>query len=129
MYSNCSTTICQNSTYILGVKKMIIQLKISCPSCLRLNKKNVSAFKDAVPDLIKTIHPPFSYFQANIFGPIFAYVNLVPKKRWVLVNLCLTSRAFHLEMFHIYRVRAVFVANFKFLSLSHKKILKNKIEM
>ena len=86
--------------YIPGVKKMIIQLKKSCPGCLRLNKKCFSAFKDNVPDLIKTIQPPFSYCQANIFGPIFAYINSVPMKRWVFVNLCLTSRAVHLEMLH-----------------------------
>ena len=54
------------------------------------------------PDLIKTIQPPFSYCQANIFGPIFAYINAVPMKSWVLVNLCLTSREVLLEMLHSY---------------------------
>ena len=76
--------------YTLGVKKMIVQMKKSCPGCLRLNKKY------NVPDVIKTIQPPFSYCQADIFGPIFANANSVPMKPWVLVNLCLTSRAVHL---------------------------------
>ena len=34
--------------YIPGVKKMIIQLKKSCPGSLRLNKKCFSAFEDNV---------------------------------------------------------------------------------
>ena len=88
--------------YIPGIEKMIIQMKKSCPRCLRLNKKCFSAFEDDVPDLIKTIQPPFSYCQADIFRPIFAYINSVPMKHWVLVLLCLTSRAVHLEMLHNY---------------------------
>ena len=32
--------------YIPRVKKMIVQMKKSCPGCLRLNKKCYSAFKD-----------------------------------------------------------------------------------
>ena len=75
---------------------MIVQMKKSCPGCLRLNKKCFSTFEDNVPDLIKTIQPPFSYCQADIFGPIFANANSVPMKPWVLVNLCHTSRAVHL---------------------------------
>ena len=55
-----------------------------------------------MPDLIKTIQSHFSYCQANIFRPIFAYINSIPMKRWVLVNLCLTSRTVHLEMLHSY---------------------------
>ena len=81
---------------------MIVQLKKSCPGCLKLNKKSFSAFEDDVPDLIKTIQPPFSYCQADIFGPILAYSDTIPVKRWVLVNLCLTSRAVHLELLHNY---------------------------
>ena len=88
--------------YIPGAKKMIIQLKKSCPGCLRLKKKCFSTFKDNMSDLIKTIQPLFSYCQANIFRPIFAYINSDPMKRWVLVNLRLTSRAVHLEMLHSY---------------------------
>ena len=49
--------------YIPGVRKMIVQLKKSCPGCLRLTKKSFSAFEDG----IKTIQPPFSYCQADIF--------------------------------------------------------------
>ena len=87
--------------YIAGVRKMIVQLKKSCPGCLRLNK-SFSAFEDNLPDLIKTIQPPFSYCQADIFGPILAYNDSIPVKQWVLVNLCLTSRAVHLELLHNY---------------------------
>ena len=47
--------------FIPGVKKMIVQMKKSCPGCLRLNKKCFFTFKDDVPDLIKAIQPPFSY--------------------------------------------------------------------
>ena len=81
---------------------MIVQMKKSCPGCLRLNEKCFSACKDDEPNLIKTILPPVSYCQADIFGPILAYANAIPMKRWVLVILCLTSRAVHLEMFHSY---------------------------
>ena len=88
--------------YIPGVKKMVVKMKKSCPGCLKLNKKCFSAFKDDVPDLIKTIQPPFSFCQADIFGLILAYTDATPMKPWVLVNLCLTSRAVHLEMQHSY---------------------------
>ena len=57
--------------------------------------------------LIKTIQPPFSYLQADIFGPIFAYIYSVPMKHWVLVNLCLTSIAVHMKMLHSYNAMSI----------------------
>ena len=88
--------------YIPGVKKLVVQMKKSCPGCTRLNRKPFSTFEDDMPDLVRTIQPPFSYCQADIFGPVLAYTNGNPMKRWVLVNLCLTSRAVHLELLHSY---------------------------
>ena len=58
--------------------------------------------EDDVPNLIKTIQPPFSYCKADIFGPILAYNDSIPVKHWILVNLCLTSRAVHQELLHHY---------------------------
>ena len=60
-----------------------------------------------MPDLIKTIQPPFSYCQADIFGPIFAYINSIPTKRWMLVSLCLNSRAVYLELLHSYTAMSI----------------------
>ena len=81
---------------------MITQLKKSCPGCLKLNRRSFSSFEADVPNMLKTILPLFSYSQADIFGPILANNSTVPLKQWVLVNLCLTSRAVHLELLHSY---------------------------
>ena len=88
--------------YIPGVRKMVTQLKKSCPGCLRLNKKSFFSYAADMPDVLKSIQTPISYTQADIFGPIFVYNNDIQLKRWVLVNLCLTSRAVHLEVLHSY---------------------------
>ena len=93
--------------YIPGVRRQLVQLKKSCPGCVKLNKKSFSAFEDDMPDVLKTIQPPFSYCQADIFGPILAYNDTNPMKRWILVNLCLTSRAVHLEMLHSYTAESI----------------------
>ena len=63
----------QTSFFIPGVRKMITDLKKSCPGCIKLSNKPFSAFKADVPDVLKTIQPPFTYCQADIFGPIFAH--------------------------------------------------------
>ena len=86
---------------------MITQLKKSCPGCLRLNKKYFSSYEASVLDLLKTIQPSFAYGQADIFGPILAYNNAVPLKRWVLVNMCLKSRAVHMELLLSYTVLSI----------------------
>ena len=74
--------------YIPGVRKMITQIKISYPGCLRLNKKSFSSFAADIPDLIKTVQPPFLCCQDDIFGPILAYNDTEPLKCWVLVSTC-----------------------------------------
>ena len=58
-------------------------------------------------DIIKTIQTSFSYCQADIFGPILAYNSLSSTKHWVLVVLCLFSRAVHLELLHNYFTQSV----------------------
>ena len=92
----------QSNFFIPEVRKMITDLKKSCPGCVKLNKKSFTAFEADVPDVLKTIQPPFSYGQADIFGPILASQDNVQLKRWVLVVLCLSSRAVHLEILHHY---------------------------
>ncbi len=62
----------QTSFFIPGIRKMITALKKSCPGCIKLNKIPFAAFEADVPDVLKSIQPPFSYCQADIFGPVFA---------------------------------------------------------
>ena len=52
---------------------MITALKKSCPGCIKLNKTPFAAFEADVPDVLKSIQPPFSYCQADIFGPVLAH--------------------------------------------------------
>ena len=40
---------------------MITDLKKSCLGCIKLNNKPFSAFEGDVPDVLKTIQPPFTY--------------------------------------------------------------------
>ena len=60
-----------------------------------------------MPDVLKSIQPPFSYCQADIFGPILAYNQEESIKPWVLVVLCLSSRAVHLEILHNYSAQSI----------------------
>ena len=82
--------------YIPGCKKLVIHNKKICPGCLRLNKKPFFAFEVDVLDILKIIQPPFSFCQADIFGTILAYNQDISTKCWVLVVLCLSSRAVQL---------------------------------
>ena len=93
--------------YITGVRKLVTNLKKSCPACLKLVKRSFTAFEADVPDVLKTVQPPFTYAQADIFGPIFAYTGEIQLKRWVLVVFCLSSRAVHLELLHSYSATSI----------------------
>ena len=93
--------------YITRVRKLVTNLKKSCPACLKLVKKSFTAFEADVPDILKTIQPPFTYAQANIFGPILAFNVELQLKRWVLVVFCLSSCAVHLELLHSYSATSI----------------------
>ena len=97
----------QSKFFIPGVRKMITDMKKSCPGCIRLNKNSFAAFEADVPDVLKSVQPPFSFCQADIFGPILASQDGVQLKRWVLVVLCLSSRAVHLEILHNYSSQSI----------------------
>ena len=86
---------------------MITNIKKSCPGCIKLNKKSFTAFEADVPDVLKTVKPPFSFCQADIFGPILASQGKILLKRWVLVVLCLSSRAVHLEILHNFSSQSI----------------------
>ena len=60
-----------------------------------------------MPDILKTIQPPFSFCQADIFGPILVYNQDISTKRWVLVVLCLSSCAVNLELLYSYSTQSI----------------------
>ena len=60
-----------------------------------------------MPNILKTVQPPFSYAQADILGPILAYNSDNPIKHWILVVLCLSSPAVHLEILHTYAAQSI----------------------
>ena len=93
--------------YIPGVRKLILCLKKSCPGCVKLNKISFSEVKGELPDILKSVQPTFSYCQADLCGPIFAYNGDTPSKPWVLVILCLSSHAVHLEILHHYSALSI----------------------
>ena len=97
----------QSKFYIPGVREMITNMKKSCPGCIKLNKKPFTAFEADVPDVLKTVQPPFSYCQADIFGPVHVQQGSQQLKRWVLVILCLSSRGVHLEILHNYSSQSI----------------------
>ena len=97
----------QTNFFIPGICKMINALKKSCPGCIKLNKTPFAAFKADVPDVLKSIQLPFSYCQADIFGPILAHKDGTKTKRWILVILCLSSRGVHLEILHNYSAHSI----------------------
>ena len=90
----------QSKFFIPRVCKMITDMKKSCPGCIKLKKKSFTAFEADVPNILKTLQPPFSFCQADIFGPILASQGEIQLKRWVPIVLCLSSRAVHLEILH-----------------------------
>ena len=97
----------QSKFFIPGVRKMITNMKKSCPGCIKLNDKPFTAFEADVPDVLKTVQPPFTHCQADIFGPIPAHQGELQLKRWVLVVLCLSSRSVHLEILHNYNAQSI----------------------
>jgi len=97
----------QSKFFIPGVRRMITDMKKSCPGCIKLNKKPFSAFEADVPNVLKSVQPPFTYCQSDIFGPVLAHRNEVQLKRWILVTLCLSSRAVHLEILHNYSSQSI----------------------
>ena len=93
--------------YITRVRKLVTNLKKSCPACLKLVKKSFTALEADFPNILKMIQPPFTYAQADIFGPILAFNGEFQLKRWVLVFFCLSSRAVHLKLLHSYRATSI----------------------
>ena len=93
--------------YIPGARKLILQIKKTCPGCLKISKKRFSAAEADMPEVLKTIQPLFCYCQADIFGPILAHNSASPTKRWVLVVLFLSSQAIHLELLHNYSALSI----------------------
>ena len=93
--------------YITGVRKLVTDLKKTCPACLKLVKKSFSAFEADVPDILKTIQSLFTYTQADIFRSILAFHGEIQHKRWVLVVFCLSSHAIHLELLHSYNAKSI----------------------
>ena len=57
---------------------------------------SIAAFEADVPEVLKSIQPPFSYCQADIFGPVLAQKDGTKAKRWILVILSLSSQGVHL---------------------------------
>ena len=45
----------QSKFFIPGVRKMITDMKKSCPGCIRLNKNSFAAFEADVPDVLKFV--------------------------------------------------------------------------
>ena len=80
--------------YIPRARKLVLQIKKTCPGYLKL--KSFFTTEADMLDVLKTIQLPFSYCQADIFGPILAHNSDSPTKRWVLVVLCLSSRTIQL---------------------------------
>ena len=62
-------------------------------------------------NILKTIQLWFCYCQADIFGPILAFNGTVQTKLWVLVVLCLYSRAVHSynaqSLIHSYNAQSI----------------------
>ena len=86
---------------------MINVMKKSGPGCIKLTKKSLSAFETDVPNVLQTVQPLFLFCQADIFSPILASQDNIQLKRWVLVVLCLSSRAVHLEILHNYSSKSI----------------------
>ena len=97
----------QSKFFIPGVRKIITDMKKSCPGCIKRNKKSFTAFEADVPDVLKTVQPPFLFCQADILGPVLASQGCVLLRRWVLVVLYLSSRVVHLEILHNYSSQSI----------------------
>ena len=72
-----------------------------------------------MPDILKSTQPPFSYCQADLFGPIFAFNSNNLSKHWVLVVLCLPSSAVHLHNYSAQRISRGFRRTFALRGIPH----------
>jgi len=96
--------------YIPGAKKLIDKERDSCAGCTRLTPQQFTAFESDVKDNLKKMNAPFTYCQADLFGPEYVYNEEGSEKRWVLVLMCLTCRAVHLEMLENYSASSINMA-------------------
>ena len=98
------------SYFIPGVRNLINKEKKNCGGCARINPKSFQAFEKDVPDNLSKSNAPFTYCQADIFGPETISLDNSSTKRWILVVMCLSSRAIHLEKLNSYSAASVNMA-------------------
>ena len=86
-------------------RQMVRALIQSCVCCRRLRAPTSSQLMADLPhDRLEDV-PPFSNVGIDCFGPYYVHDGQctrrtkATKKMWVLIVVCLTRRAIHLEMF------------------------------
>lgn len=94
----------QKGYHIVNGRKMIKNLISKCAICQKLRGNACSQLMSDLPeDRVEDI-PPFSNIGMDVFGPYLVHDGIstrrtkATKKMWVLIIVCLVSRAVHLEM-------------------------------
>ena len=95
--------------YITNVRNLIKDARRNCWRCRRTKPENLRAFDREMPDVIKDQVAPFTYVQADIFGPVMISEGM-KTKRWVLVVFCLSCRGVQLESMNRYDTASVLLA-------------------
>ena len=103
--------------FIPGARKLIYQERKKCAGCARINPKNFQAFEKDIPNNLKRMNPPFTYCQSDIFGPETIFNTTEPEKRWILITICLSSRAIHMEPLHTSNSNSITMAFTRLFSI------------
>ena len=56
-----------------GLQFYIRKERKSCAGCTRLTPQQFTAFESDVKDNLKKMNAPFTYVQADLFGPEYVY--------------------------------------------------------
>ena len=111
-----AASILQHKFYLPGAKKLIEKFKQNCLGCKKIKPTQFQACESDVPDNLKKTQAPFTFIMADLFGPEKVFNKQIhglesfPEKRWILVTMCLSSRAIHLEVLHSYSASSISMA-------------------
>ena len=100
------------STYwVLGGRNTVRRVLRHCMGCRRENAQPLIPLMASLPRCrLQPYSRPFSISGLDYFGPIYVQYGRGTIKRWVLLVICMNTRAVHLEMVYSLDTNSFFLA-------------------
>ena len=105
--------------WIIGLRSMSKALTAKCITCRKLRKKPLDQLMGQIPSFrVAAGFPPFSNTAIDMFGPVHIKLNRkTQKEAQVVIFVCMTTRAVHLELVNDKTSDAFLMAFRRFASL------------